>query len=424
MQDTVSNTTKKVAERIIELNGGVPVSAVFIVGGGGKLPNFAESLAEHLGLPKERVAVRGEEVFGTIHFEEDVVLDSTLVTPIGICLSHLAKNNNFVMVSVNGTQIKLYDNNRLTVMDAAIQIGFPKENLFPKRGKEINYLVNNEARLLRGEAGDGAKITINGKEANLNTKISADDIIEIIPSTAGSPAKSTVGEIPEFKRKGNIVIEVNEKQITCPRMVRVNDEVALESYQIAENDRIEILDYYSIDEVMELMDMPYPITFFINGKEAGSEDRIYDGFSVECVWEQTSDTKLTDEKVENNSRVVENQGEEVSEPRTEAEEPVVAKEMRENNTKEEVEQKKENVNSSEGTSNEVHEIHITVNNTPVTLSGKASYIFVDILDFYPFDTHTAGGSSIVMTVNGMEATFSTPIKDGEQMELYWENKGL
>ena len=203
-------------------------------------------------------------------------------------------------------------------------------------------------------------------------------------------------------------------------MVRVNDEVALESYQIAENDRIEILDYYSIDEVMELMDMPYPITFFINGKEAGSEDRIYDGFSVECVWEQTSDTKLTDEKVENNSRVVENQGEEVSEPRTEAEEPVVAKEMRENNTKEEVEQKKENVNSSEGTSNEVHEIHITVNNTPVTLSGKASYIFVDILDFYPFDTHTAGGSSIVMTVNGMEATFSTPIKDGEQMELYWE----
>ncbi len=424
LQDTVSNTTKKVAERIIELNGGVPVSAVFIVGGGGKLPNFAESLAEHLGLPKERVAVRGEEVFGTIHFEEDVVLDSTLVTPIGICLSHLAKNNNFVMVSVNGTQIKLYDNNRLTVMDAAIQIGFPKENLFPKRGKEINYLVNNEARLLRGEAGDGAKITINGKEANLNTKISADDIIEIIPSTAGSPAKSTVGEIPEFKRKGNIVIEVNEKKITCPRMVRVNDEVALESYQIAENDRIEILDYYSIDEVMELMDMPYPITFFINGKEAGSEDRIYDGFSVECVWEQTSDTKLTDEKVENNSRVVENQGEEVSEPRTEAEEPVVAKEMRENNTKEEVEQKKENVNSSEGTSNEVHEIHITVNNTPVTLSGKASYIFVDILDFYPFDTHTAGGSSIVMTVNGMEATFSTPIKDGEQMELYWENKGL
>ena len=44
----------------------------------------------------------------------------------------------------------------------------------------------------------------------------------------------------------------------------------------------------------------------------------------------------------------------------------------------------------------------------------------NILDFYPFDTHTAGGSSIVMTVNGMEATFSTPIKDGEQMELYWE----
>ena len=47
------------------------------------------------------------------------------------------------MVSVNGRQIKIYDNNRLTVMDAAIQIGFPKDNIFPRRGKELIYYVND-----------------------------------------------------------------------------------------------------------------------------------------------------------------------------------------------------------------------------------------------------------------------------------------
>ena len=46
--------------------------------------------------------------------------------------------------------------------------------------KTIPYYVNNESRLLRGEAGDGAKITVNGKEESLNTKISVNDIIEII----------------------------------------------------------------------------------------------------------------------------------------------------------------------------------------------------------------------------------------------------
>jgi len=145
--------------------------------------NFAATLAEHLELPYERVAVRGKEVFNDITFEqEDVKLDSTLVTPIGICLTYLLKNNAFIMVSVNGRQVKLYDNNKLAVMDATVQIGFPKDSLFPKRGRELTYYVNNEKRMVRGEAGEGAVITVNGKSASFNTKIAADDIIEIVPS--------------------------------------------------------------------------------------------------------------------------------------------------------------------------------------------------------------------------------------------------
>jgi cell division protein FtsA len=413
LEDTISNTTQKVAEHIKELNGGVPVSAVFIVGGGGKLPNFASSLAEHLDLPKERVAVRGEEVFVNIHFEQkDINLDSTLVTPIGICLSHLAKNTNFIMVSVNGTQIKLYDNNRLTVMDAAIQIGFPKENLFPKRGKTIPYYVNNESRLLRGEAGDGAKITVNGKEESLNTKISVNDIIEIISSTEGSPAHGTVGELPEYKRKGNIELSVNGKKIACPRMVKVNGTVALESYEIIENDRIDILDYYTIEEVMEVMDMPAPDYFYINGKEAEIDDRIYDGFSVTCEWENEEEVMNEGEELHSESEhTLQTEDKKVSEN--------IGKELSESKTKAEG-QKQSDQGKIAAEEQNRKDIHILVNGTQVTLSGKASYIFVDILDFYPFDTSTAGGSSIIMTVNGLEATFSTPIRDGEQVELYWK----
>ncbi|MBQ8633802.1 MAG: pilus assembly protein PilM, partial [Lachnospiraceae bacterium] len=99
----VEHMTKQVAEKIKELNGGKPVSAVFIVGGGGKIAGYTESLAAHLGIPKERVALRGEEVLGFVRFlQEGIKKDPTLVTPIGICLNYYENKNNFIFVTVNG----------------------------------------------------------------------------------------------------------------------------------------------------------------------------------------------------------------------------------------------------------------------------------------------------------------------------------
>ena len=57
----VEHMTKQVADKIKELNGGKPVSAVFVVGGGGKISGYTESLAAQLGIPKERVALRGKK---------------------------------------------------------------------------------------------------------------------------------------------------------------------------------------------------------------------------------------------------------------------------------------------------------------------------------------------------------------------------
>lgn len=420
LEDTIRSTTKKIADEIIKRNGGSAVSAVFIVGGGGKIPNFAAYLAEALELPKERVAVRGQEVFANIHFEqEDIKLDSTLVTPVGICLSYYSKNNNFIMLSVNGRQIKLYDNNRLTVMDAAVQIGFPKENLFPKRGKEIVYTVNNETRVIRGEAGEGAKITVNGKAASFNSRIGSDDVIEIVPSTAGRDAKGTVGEIPEYKRKGKLSVLINEKSVSCPRMVRINGTVALENSEVVEGDKIEILDYYVMEEILELMDMPAPTYFLINGKEASWEDRIYDGFEVDCVWENGEDT--TKEKVEQMLQIVTTETELKTEPPLEGGKSEDRKLVQENEKTEYTEKSEEQtVQQDSGVSTEIHDITVLVNDTSVVLSGKAEYLFVDVLDFYPFDTSVANGSQVIMQVNGLSKTFSDPIQDGDRIDLYWE----
>ena len=65
----MKNITKNIADRILELNGGQCVSAVFVVGGGGKHEGFTEILAHYLGLPNERVAIRGAEAVSYTHLE-------------------------------------------------------------------------------------------------------------------------------------------------------------------------------------------------------------------------------------------------------------------------------------------------------------------------------------------------------------------
>ncbi len=70
---------------------------------------------------------------------------------------------------------------------------------------------------------------------------------------------------------------------------------------------------------------------------------------------------------------------------------------------------------------EIHDIVISVNGTPVHMTGKAEYTFVNILDFYPFDTSSLKGTRIIQKCNGRNADFFTPIEDGDMVELYWSN---
>ena len=64
-------------------------------------------------------------------------------------------------------------------------------------------------------------------------------------------------------------------------------------------------------------------------------------------------------------------------------------------------------------------IQIQVNQTTVVLSGKENYVFVDILDFYPFDVSVAHGTEVVKKRNGSLAEFTDSIYDGDEIELYW-----
>lgn len=281
-KDAVETITESIAKEIIRLNGGKSVSAVFVVGGGGKQQSFTERLAQYLSLPEGRVAIRGAEVLSDVTFmQEGIKKDSTLVTPIGICLSFFEQNNNFIHVMVNEQRVKLYDNGKATVLDACIRSGFSQKNLFPIRGDELHYRVNGKAYSQKGYMGEVAMVRLNGKEVSLNEYVKDHDEIEIRPSTKGDTPKITIGDIAECKEE--ISITVFGRKILCPKIIEVNGQESSIYYEIQNEDEIETFDYYSVSRVLEFMGLEPADMVLLNGREAGGSAKVKNGDVIEKI---------------------------------------------------------------------------------------------------------------------------------------------
>lgn len=226
---------KHTADTIRELNGGTSPSAVFIVGGGGKIKGFDKKIAEELGLDASRVAIRGEEIMGNIEFPEGALKDSTIITPVGICLTHYEKNNNFIYITFNGNRIKLYDNNKLTVMDAAMQSAFSRDGLFPRRGADLHYTVNGKNRVTKGGHGESAHVYVNGEIVNLSYQIQSNDVITIEESTLGQDAQEKIANLVDCNSK--IILNVNGDEVLLPKPVMVNGTAVTGEYMIQDRMR-------------------------------------------------------------------------------------------------------------------------------------------------------------------------------------------
>ena len=396
VEPTVDKITSEVAAKIMELNGDKTVSACFVVGGGGKIHGFTQMLAKRLDLPEERVALRGEEVLKEVVFEqEDIHKDPLLVTPIGICLNYYEQRNNFIMMKFNGERLKLYDNNRLTIVDAALQAGFPNDELFPKRGMPINFVVNGAARIARGEAGEPAIVTLNGRPANINTPLVPNCEVTIEPSTAGADAVYTIEQLEEY-HESTLTVIINGKTVVCPKFVEVNGQLEPGSYEIKEGDVIEARNYYTVRQVAEFMDVEVDTDHevLVNNRLADFDTLVYENFTIDWTVLSFGDAP------EPENRYIATISDTSSEVSSEDESPE--------------EKEEEAPEKPEGS------VTVMVNGESVTMTGKQNYIFVDVFDWYSFDLSAGKGRAIATLVNGKEAEFSQPLANGDNIELYWK----
>lgn len=444
----IRDMTGKVADKIKALNGGKAVSAVFVVGGGGMLPGYTAALAERLSIQKERVAVRGEEVMQNIEFlEEDARKDSLMVTPIGICLSFYEQSNNFIFVYFNDQRIKIYDNNKVAVVDAAMQAEFANDGLFPKRGRELNYTVNGKPRITRGALGESAVISVNGNAADIHTLIHANDQIRVVESTAGEAAHLDINQLPEY---GAVMrVEVNDIQVDLPKFASVNGALQSGYYSIQEGDSIEILNYYTVRQVAEFMDViiNQEMNIYVNNKLADMDSKVYENFSVVWTMEElhlSDRDKYENELAETFEDLPEDDG-----TYRKSEDPDESEDSGESaegfgltdsagtessngeyseeedagrNVPEGTEGRPDNENDAESIGTQEAQgqsIYVTVNGDPVRLAGKESYVFVDVFERIEFDLSRPQGSGIVTKLNGRDAQYMEEIRSGDVIEIYW-----
>jgi hypothetical protein len=149
------------------------------------------------------------------------------------------------------------------------------------------------------------------------------------------------------------------------------------------------------------MDLEYKETILVNNITASLDDKIYENFSIEYeLPEDTYEEEYAASHEEVNPDYQSRKGS-----------PAESEENRVNSVSD------IQTEDSQG----IRDMYITVNGESVKLSKKKNYIFVDIFDFYPFNLSTLGGSKLITIINGEPAVFTSPLKDGDVIELYWKS---
>ncbi len=475
LEPELDKMTSQVAECIMKLNGDKPVSAVFVVGGGGKIEGYTNHLAEKIGIQVQRVALRGEEVMQKIIFQDDSLKkDSLLVTPLGICLNFYEQNNNFIFVSFNDERMKLYDNGKLTIVDVVMQAGIPNEALFPRRGAGVTFTLNGKPKTIRGNQGEAAEFYLNGEPADLHSYIHANDIVRLLESTAGEDAVVELGSLAEMKE--SITVIVDKTPVQFPKFASVNGELRSPAYVVQEGDEIEMLNYYTVPQILEFMDIILDKSkcVNVNNKKADKRTKVYDNFTFDIVkaippkkkktaakskttakaagakdgaangesksskagnlgsdknGAKKADTKASDVKSSADMNAVSDAdviADDMSEYLADVEETMVGEEE-----SVAAETSDAFVKNGTNTSEEAEapapkpaavEMMVMVNGAPITLKGKSSYVFVEVFDYINFDLTHANGRSIVTQLNGRQAQYMEPLTPGDVIEIYWKER--
>lgn len=374
IRPTIKKIGETISKKIIEINGNKSPAAVFLVGGGAHTPFIIDEIAENLNLPPQRIAIKDRKAVEECVCNNE--LGSAGVTVLGIALSAIRKlGDNFIDVELNGEVISMFNSKKNTVLDVLLQGGINPALLIPKNGKSKRFTINGRKRIVFGSLGENAVIKLNGILVDTEAVVNSGDIIEIVYAKNGVEATANVSEYATEFSSMNFYL--NGQVVNLDPICLINDKEESFTYNIQNNDEIVIFIPNTIKDIKKYV--------------------------------LKEDYKLFKDNIELQDDYIINEGEYIESKEEKDEQPLgdIVEE-----------EKKENVVLSEE-KKIGNNIKVLINKDEIILSGKESYIFVDIFNFMDFDLTSTPGKRINLLLNGKKASYMDVLKENDVIEVFW-----
>lgn len=257
---------EKIAQEIIKLNGGPPKGAI-LIGGGSRVPGFAELLAKHLELPENLVRIRDrsslEIVQGFPHFN-----GPEAITPIGIGCAHLDRlAMELIHVTVNGSHLQFLNMASSTVGEALLHAGLDPAELVGRPGPAFTVELNGRCITLPGTLGEPAVIQKNGEPCELSAPLADGDQLVVRAGRPGSEPRITLGELIDEKAH-SFSLSLNGKQLEVKAAALVNGESEHFDYILKDRDKVILKPVTDFRDLFKELGVPLEqeIPFYLNGE--------------------------------------------------------------------------------------------------------------------------------------------------------------
>ena len=362
--------TSEVAQTIISLNGGEPPRTAFCVGGGSRVPGLTAKLAGKLGIEPQKVVVRGREAIQNLVVDEEGLEGPEGVTVVGIATVAIKKlGQNFIKVKVDGKEFSLFNSKELTVSSVLSMVDFNPRDLIGQNGRDLKFTLNGVPQVVYGGLAKPAEIYINGQKANMKAPIKEGDEIMVIKASEGENARALVQEFVDGAGRKSIVINGEQREIRP--VCFLNGERAPLDIEIKTGDQLEMK--WTIGEIFKDIDST-GATVLVNGFKASPDYELKDGDDVKLLRIGTAHYENEAVNIQDNPVQLLSSGE---------------------------------------------TIYVTVNGDKIKMEGKKHYIFVDIFNHIEFDRAYRKGV-VVLKLNGAEARYTDMLKDGDIIEIFWD----
>lgn len=454
-----------IVENILAANGQAP-AAVFLVGGGSLIPDLTKYVADKLGIPENRVAVGKNEVMKNVSFGNSGISGPEFVTPIGIGVTATYNSGyDFSVVTLNDKKMRVFDTRAVRVIDLLTSAGYRSAQIIGRSGRNLNFTLNGEKQILKGEHATVAEVTLNGESVSLETIVKQGDKLVFKPAESGANAEVSISDVAGDVSPYKVYVDGTEYLFGV--IARVNDKLVSGEYKIQNLDDVTVSEIETLDDLMQVL--PFDTTtlnfyragklltpdyYLSDGDDIVTSDKVSDnnaskaGRLAKAIAEGFSEPGVT--PPEKPEKTEETMPAEASSPEAASAAIAAAKAIRPELLAEPVpeikdepvpEVKDEPVSEvkdepaapsvteeapAEEAEAPAEEFTVILNGKPVTLESRPANMpheFIELMAIADIDLdNPPPGANMILTLNGKDISFMDVIHNGDVAVIKWANQ--